>query len=195
MNITTPPPTAILGSSPFLPAGYNNPEEVVLSHKDAAAAEFSAAGSSAMLRTSVFDIDKFKSDHNLQTRDDLMLALRYRFGTAPRIVTLASTELKSSDPELLAHVDREMAWYFDDLGNCFMDCWDGVRHAIENGAALASKPTTGDLRQKFTGLPCIVLGAGPEEPARFGWAWGARAAEQILQSGRWRGPVLLRRRA
>jgi len=46
-----------------------------------------------------------------------------------------------------------------------------------------------------TGADLIVLGAGPEEPARFGWAWGARAAEQILQSGKWRGPVLLRRRA
>lgn len=46
-----------------------------------------------------------------------------------------------------------------------------------------------------TGADLIVLGAGPEEPARFGWSWGARAADQILQSGRWRGPVLLRRRA
>ena len=46
-----------------------------------------------------------------------------------------------------------------------------------------------------TGADLIVLGAGPAEPARFGWAWGARAAEQILQSGKWRGPVLLRRRA
>ena len=45
-----------------------------------------------------------------------------------------------------------------------------------------------------TGADLIVLGAGPDEPARFGWAWGARAAEQILQAGKWRGPVLLRRR-
>jgi len=46
-----------------------------------------------------------------------------------------------------------------------------------------------------SGADLIVLGAGPEEPARFGWTWGARAAEQILQSGKWRGPVLLRRRS
>lgn len=45
-----------------------------------------------------------------------------------------------------------------------------------------------------TGADLIILGAGGEEPARFGWTWGARAADQILQVGKWRGPVLLRRR-
>jgi nucleotide-binding universal stress UspA family protein len=45
-----------------------------------------------------------------------------------------------------------------------------------------------------TGADLIILGAGGDEPARFGWTWGARAADQILQAGKWRGPVLLRRR-
>ncbi len=107
------------------------------------------------------DLDQFAADHGLKTREDLLLALRYRYGTAAPIITLTSTELRSKDPETVAFFEEEMSWFFDDLGNCFMDCWDGVRHAIENGEALATKPTTGDMHGRFAGLPCIVLGAGP----------------------------------
>jgi nucleotide-binding universal stress UspA family protein len=45
-----------------------------------------------------------------------------------------------------------------------------------------------------TGADLIVLGVGDAQPGRFGWTWGGRAAEQLLHAGKWRGPVLLRRR-
>jgi len=38
----------------------------------------------------------------------------------------------------------------------------------------------------------IVLGDGDEQPGRFGWTWGRRAARQILRSARWQGMILLR---
>lgn len=109
----------------------------------------------------ILDLDQFAIDHHAETREQLIFALRCRYGTATPIIELASTELKSKDPELAEYCDREMAWFFDDLGNCFYDCWDGVRHALENGDLVAIAPTTGDMRGKFAGLPAIVLGAGP----------------------------------
>lgn len=38
----------------------------------------------------------------------------------------------------------------------------------------------------------ILLGDGEEEPGRFGWTWGRRAARQIMTSPRWHGLILLR---
>lgn len=38
----------------------------------------------------------------------------------------------------------------------------------------------------------MVLADGEEEPGRFGFTWGRRAARQILQSTRWNGLILLR---
>ncbi len=41
----------------------------------------------------ILDLDEFAEQHHLQTPDELLLALRYRFGTADKIITLASTEV------------------------------------------------------------------------------------------------------
>ncbi len=115
----------------------------------------------------ILDLDQFAIDQGTTNRDDLLLALRYRYGTTAPIISLASTTLTAKDPETVEFFDRELAWHFDDLGNCFLDCWDGVRHAIENGLALATKPTTGDMRGMFAGLPAVVVGAGPGVNARW----------------------------
>ncbi len=110
----------------------------------------------------ILDLDQFATEHGTTTKEDLVHALRIHCGqSATGIISLASTELRAKDPELLAYCDQEVAWFFDDLGNCFYDCWDGVRHGLENGPLLATKPTTGDLRNRFAGMPAICLGAGP----------------------------------
>jgi nucleotide-binding universal stress UspA family protein len=43
-----------------------------------------------------------------------------------------------------------------------------------------------------TATDLIILGGGAQEPGRFGWTWGRRAADQILRSSRWRGIILVR---
>ncbi len=109
----------------------------------------------------ILDLDQFSADLGLTTREQLLFALRQRYNSATAIIELTMTELQSKDPALVEFCDHEMSYFFDDLGNCFYDCWDGVRHALENGPLLASKPTTGDMRGVFQGMPAIVLGAGP----------------------------------
>lgn len=107
------------------------------------------------------DLDRFAADNNCTTNERLVFLLRQIYNTASMIASLISTKLVSADPERVAYCDREMAWFFDDLGNCFQDSWEGVRNALSNGARLATHPTTGDMRGAYAGLPAIVLGAGP----------------------------------
>ena len=107
------------------------------------------------------------AEQGLTSREQLLFALRQKCNCATEIINLAVTEFRSDDPALVEYIDTEMAWSFDDLGNCFYDCWDGVRHALENGQELATKPTTGDLQGRFAGLPAIVLGAGPGASAHW----------------------------
>jgi nucleotide-binding universal stress UspA family protein len=49
------------------------------------------------------------------------------------------------------------------------------------------------IHATITRTELIVLGDADEQPGRFGWTWGRRAAQQIRNSSHWRGTVLLRR--
>lgn len=113
------------------------------------------------------DLDRFAADNDCTTNERLVFLLRQVYATASMIASLVSTKLVSADPERLAYCDREMAWFFDDLGNCFQDSWEGVRNALANGSRLATHPTTGDMRGRFAGMPAIVLGAGPGAADRW----------------------------
>jgi nucleotide-binding universal stress UspA family protein len=43
-----------------------------------------------------------------------------------------------------------------------------------------------------TDADLMVLGVpAHEHPARFGWTWGRRAAEQMRRHGRWKGLIIL----
>ncbi len=103
----------------------------------------------------------------MTTREQILFSLRCRCNNATAIIELCTTTFQSATPGLAEYIDTELAWSFDDLGNCFFDCWDGVRHALENGPELATKPTTGDLQGRFAGVPAIVLGAGPGASAHW----------------------------
>ena len=48
------------------------------------------------------------------------------------------------------------------------------------------------IHAAITRTDLIVLGDTDEQPGRFGWTWGRRAAEQIRNSSHWQGTVLLR---
>lgn len=115
----------------------------------------------------VLDLDQYATDRGLSTREDMIFSLRQDYCTALGVASIVNLDLRAKDPQLVEYIDREMAWFFDDLGNCFYDCWDGVRNAMGNGHLLATGPTTGDLRGKFAGLPAIVLGAGPGAADRW----------------------------
>ena len=113
------------------------------------------------------DLDRFATDNNITTNERLVFALRQVYTSVPAIASLVSTKLISADPERIAYCDRELASFFDDLGNSFQDSFDGVRNAISNGDLLATKPTSGDLRGVWSGMPAIVLGAGPGASVRW----------------------------
>ncbi len=115
----------------------------------------------------ILDLDQYSLERGLVGREQLIHALRQDFATASQIASLVTTELRSADPELIEYCDKEMAWFFDDLGNCFYDCWTGVKNALMNGSLLATKPTTGDLHGRFLNMPAIVLAAGPGANERW----------------------------
>ncbi len=115
----------------------------------------------------IIDLDQYAAANGNKTKEDILHSLRQDYMTAVRIASLATTELRSSDPELLAYIDQELSYRFDDLGNCFYDCWTGIKNALMNGSRLATAPTSGDLRGALLNKPAIILGAGPGVTPRW----------------------------
>lgn len=113
------------------------------------------------------DLDAFAAEHGTTTIDELLFLLRRRYADHREIATLASTELVANDPALVDQVEERLALYFNDIGNCFQDAWQGVRNALGHRARLARCPTTEDLVGHYSGMPAVVLGAGPGVDTRW----------------------------
>lgn len=60
-----------------------------------------------------------------------------------------------------ASIQERLSSYFQDLGNSTMDCWEGIRNIIANGAQIAAQPCINDLVGKLKGRAAICLGSGP----------------------------------
>ncbi len=109
----------------------------------------------------ILDLDLYAEANGNKTKEEILFSLRQDYACAVRIASLVNTEFRAKDPDLLAYIDHELSFRFDDLGNCFYDCWVGIKNALMNGKRLATAPTTGDMRAKLLGMPAIVLAAGP----------------------------------
>ncbi len=109
----------------------------------------------------ILDLDHYASANGNKTKEEILFSLRKDYSDAVSIASLVTTEFTAKDPDLLAYIDHELSFRFDDLGNCFYDCWVGIKNALMNGSLLATAPTTGDMRAKLLGMPAIVLAAGP----------------------------------
>ncbi len=119
------------------------------------------------MRTITLDLDAHAAANGLTTKEEIIHSLRQGYTNATQIASLAVTELKSSDPALIEYIDQELSYRFDDLGNCFYDCWSGIKNALMNGSRLATAPTTGDMAGKLLNMPAIILGAGPGVTTRW----------------------------
>lgn len=115
----------------------------------------------------ILDLDQYAEANGNKTKEEILHSLRQDYCTAVRIASLATTELRAKDPALLEFIDLELSYRFDDLGNCFYDCWSGIKNALMNGTRLATAPTTDDLRDKLVNRAAIVLGAGPGVTPRW----------------------------
>ncbi len=115
----------------------------------------------------IIDLDKYAEANGNKTKEEIIFSLRQDFMDATRIASLVNIEFTSADPVLMEYIDQELSYRFDDLGNCFYDCWTGIKNALMNGKRLAIAPTTGDLRGALLNMPAIVLGAGPGATPRW----------------------------
>ncbi len=115
----------------------------------------------------IIDLEKYAAANGNKTNEEILFSLRQDFMDATRIASLVNIEFTSTDPALVEYIDQEMSYRFDDLGNCFYDCWTGIKNALMNGKRLATAPTTGDLRGALLNMPAIVLGAGPGATPRW----------------------------
>lgn len=141
----------------------------------------------------ILDLDQYAAEIGAaDDRETLFYALRVRFSDHSAIASLASTKLVSRDPDLLREMDERMALFFDDLGNCPFDTWDGVRHALHNGERVANAPTTADMRGHHAGVPAIVLGAGPGAASRLDALKDARKGAILFVCDVMLGPCLER---
>ncbi len=91
---------------------------------------------------------------------DALMALRLAYADHSEIATLGSARVVG-DHEWTAAIETRLIEFLEDLGNCVMDSWEGVRNAIRNGARIASGSTSRELYGSLKGKPAICIGAGP----------------------------------
>ncbi len=94
------------------------------------------------------------------TLADALLAIRIRFAEHKEIATLAGATVLGTH-EWTPHIETRLFELLEDLGNCVMDSWEGVRNTLRNGARIASGSTSRELAGALKGSPAICIGAGP----------------------------------
>jgi hypothetical protein len=95
-----------------------------------------------------------------ETLADALMGLRMAYAEHADIATLGSAKVVGTH-EWTAAIETRLIEFLEDLGNCVMDSWEGVRNGIRNGARIASGSTSRELAGAFRGKPAICIGAGP----------------------------------
>jgi hypothetical protein len=119
------------------------------------------------------DCDKTITFHKVETLDECLRAIRWRFFTHEQVASMGGLRVQDDHPtaaadiraEWLPAIHRLLEMIIDDIGNCPLDSWHGARNAILQGKYLETCPNTASLHNALVGKPAICLGAGPTAQA------------------------------